>query len=130
MSKKILVVDDEREWLLLLRWQLELLGCEIIEASSPSEILERIKNESFDLVLLDFGMPDITGDKICRMIREGERSKNTPVIFVTAYSQADEDTFKFYGANDVVYKPINHEELIQKVKKHLGIGTGGGNNAL
>ncbi len=78
-------------------------------------------NESFDLVLLDFAMREIRGDKICRLIREDEKSKDTPILFVTAYYNVGEEMFKTYGATDVIYKPVDHGELMEKIQKYLGL---------
>lgn len=120
-SKKILIIDDERDYTMLLRRKLEPLGCEVVEASNASEIFRAIMNESFDLVLLDFAMREIRGDKICRLIREDEKSKNTPILFVTAYYNVGEEMFKTYGATDVIYKPVDHGELMEKIQKYLGL---------
>ncbi len=113
---KILLVDDRPANLLALETILEDLGQELVKATSGKEALRQILNEDFAVVLLDVRMPDMDGFETAALIRERERSRHTPILFVTAHKD-DEHLFRGYyaGAVDFLYKPINPEVLRSKV---------------
>ena len=118
-AKRILIADDDRGAVLLIRHLLEMQDYEVEEASQGSEVLRRVSDSSFDLILLDFNMRDIKGDRICFMLRMDPKYKDLPIMIVTAHIEREERIFKDYGATDVIYKPLDSEEFIQKVKKCL-----------
>ncbi len=113
---KILVVDDRPANLLALESILEDLGQEIVKASSGKEALRHILNDDFALILLDVRMPEMDGFETASLIRERERSRHTPILFLTAHKD-EEHVFRGYyaGAVDFLYKPINPEVLRSKV---------------
>jgi DNA-binding response OmpR family regulator len=119
MSKRILIVDDERDVAMLLRNYLEFKGYQVEEAHNGSDALKRIFNGDYDLVLLDYGMRDIKGDRICLLTRDDDKTKKLPVIFVTAHVEVEDRVFKQCGADDVIYKPVNSDELYKKIEKYL-----------
>src|SRR4051794_32213201 len=80
----VLLVDDSPANLLSLRAILDDLGHHLVEARSGEEALERLKAEEFAVVLLDVLMPGMGGFDTARAIRADERSRNTPIIFLTA----------------------------------------------
>ncbi len=113
---KILMVDDRPANLLALETILEDLGQELIKANSGKEALRCLLNNDFAVILLDVKMPDMDGFETAALIRERERSRHTPILFVTAHKD-DEHLFRGYyaGAVDFLYKPINPEVLRSKV---------------
>ncbi len=113
---KILMVDDRPANLLALETILEDLGQELIKANSGKEALRYLLNNDFAVILLDVKMPDMDGFETAALIRERERSRHTPILFVTAHKD-DEHLFRGYyaGAVDFLYKPINPEVLRSKV---------------
>lgn len=117
--KRILVADDDKGAAMLMRHMLLIHGYEVEEVYQGSEALRRVFESPFDLVLLDFNMRDIKGDRVCLMLRMEEKSKNLPIMIVTAHTERDEKIFKEYGATEVVYKPLDSAEFIQKVKRCL-----------
>ena len=119
MPKRILIVDDERDVAMLLRHQLDQQGYEIEEIHSGSEALSRIFKGGYDLVLMDHAMKDIKGDRICLLMREDDKLRSLPVIIITAHIEVEERIFKEYGADAVLYKPVESAELIRAVKKYL-----------
>src|SRR3989338_3533734 len=119
MPKRILIVDDERDVAMLLEHQLEQHGYEIEKIYSGSEALTRIFQGGYDLILLDYGMKDIKGDRISLLIREDAKLRTLPVIIVTAHIEVDENEFKEYCATEVLYKPVESEDLLVAVKKCL-----------
>lgn len=113
---KILLVDDRPANLLALETILEDLGQELVKATSGKDALRQILNEDFAVILLDVKMPGMDGFETATLIRERERSRHTPILFVTAHKD-DEHLFRGYyaGAVDFLYKPINPEVLRSKV---------------
>jgi signal transduction histidine kinase/ActR/RegA family two-component response regulator len=113
----ILLVDDRPENLLVLKATLASLGENLIDARSGKEALKYLLEEEFAVILLDVMMPDMDGFETARLIREREKSRHTPIIFVTAMLRDDADAFKGYsvGAVDYIMKPFQPEILRSKV---------------
>lgn len=113
---KILIVDDRPANLLTLESVLEDLGQEIVKATSGREALRSVLKEDYAVILLDVKMPDMDGFETAALIRERERSRHTPIVFLTAHKD-EEHVFRGYyaGAVDFLYKPINPEVLRSKV---------------
>lgn len=113
---KILLVDDRPENLVTLEAILEDLGEDLVRASSGREALRQVLNHDFAVILLDVKMPDIDGFETAALIRERERSRHTPILFLTAHRD-DEHLFRGYyaGAVDFLFKPLNPEVLRSKV---------------
>lgn len=119
--KRVLVVDDTGAVQVLIRRWLTNEGYEIDLASDGREALERAASTPPDLILLDVMMPGINGYAVCRQLRENEQTKNTPVIIITALPTAlDSEEGKLSGANEVMIKPLNPEDLIRRVRAYLG----------
>lgn len=113
---KILLVDDRPANLMALESILEDLGQDLVKANSGKEALRHLLNDDFAVILLDVKMPEMDGFETATLIRERERSRHTPILFVTAHKD-DEHIFRGYyaGAVDFLYKPINPEVLRSKV---------------
>jgi two-component system OmpR family response regulator len=115
--KKILVVDDERKIVDIVKAYLEREGYHIIVAYEGKSALERAKSESPDLIVLDLMLPEISGWDICRTLR---KESDIPIIMLTA---RDETTDKIVGlelgADDYVTKPFDPKELVSRVKAVL-----------
>ncbi len=118
-KKRILIVDDEKGVTATFCRLLELSGYQIEEAHSGSEGFRRLMGGQFDLVLLDYMMPDIHGDKVCEMIRSEERLKDLPVIIITAYHEQTESRLKAWGATEVLYKPVGSEDILAVIQKFI-----------
>lgn len=114
---RVLVVDDRRENLLALETVLQGMGHEIVIASSGPEALKRILERDFAVILLDVRMPGMDGFETASLIRRRERSRHTPIIFMTAVSKGETYVDKGYavGAVDYIYKPFVPEILRAKV---------------
>ncbi|MBF0134865.1 MAG: diguanylate cyclase [Magnetococcus sp. DMHC-1] len=116
----ILIVDDESFNIDVL---LNLLREEytIIVAKSGEQALKRLEGKQLpDLVLLDILMPGIDGYEVCRKIKEGFRTRNLPVIFITALNDADEETAGFQtGAVDYITKPFCPAVVLARVRTHI-----------
>ncbi|MBD2298506.1 response regulator [Nostoc sp. FACHB-87] len=113
----ILLVDDKLENLLALEAILERLGENLVKATSGSEALRCLLHQDFAVILLDVQMPGMDGFETANLIRSRDRSCQTPIIFLTAFSTSDQMLFKGYaiGAVDYLLKPIDTNILISKV---------------
>jgi PAS domain S-box-containing protein len=113
----VLLVDDHPENLLALEAILDSLGQNLVRATSGAEALRRLLNQDFAVILLDVQMPDMDGFETATLIRQRERSRHTPIIFLTAFSTSDNMVYKGYslGAVDYLFKPIEPEILKSKV---------------
>ena len=113
----ILIVDDQPKNLVAMEAILAGLAERIVTATSGTEALKRILEEDFAVILLDVQMPVMDGFETAALIRQRERSRNTPIIFVTAFSRTDENVFQGYtiGAVDYLFKPVVPEILQSKV---------------
>ncbi|MCF6149663.1 MAG: response regulator [Candidatus Kuenenia sp.] len=121
---KILVADDITQNVKLLRVILTSAKYEVIEAYDGEEALNKAKTEAPDLILLDIMMPKITGYEVCQKLREGDATKNLPIIMITALHEMD-DRIKGIeaGADDFISKPFNKTELLARVKSLLRART-------
>jgi PAS domain S-box-containing protein len=114
----ILLVDDRPHNLTALRAILEPLGHELVDAGSGEEALRvLLTRDDFAVILLDVQMPGLDGFETAMLIKERERTKDIPIIFVTAISKEEQHVFRGYetGAVDYVFKPFNAEILRAKV---------------
>ena len=113
----VLLVDDEPKNLLALEALLEPLGQNLIAARSGNEALRLVLNHDFAVIVLDVRMPGMDGFETARIIRERERSRHIPVIFLTGVSREMESAFRGYevGAVDYLMKPVVPEVLRSKV---------------
>ena len=118
---KILIADDEKDLILLLQSRLELKGFEVDICFNGGDANEHVMANEYDLVLLDYFMPSLKGDEICENIRENDRTKKLPVIIMTGHTDREEEFFKSRGADAVLYKPIDNEELFEKIKALLNL---------
>ncbi|GAK51534.1 response regulator receiver sensor signal transduction histidine kinase [Candidatus Moduliflexus flocculans] len=116
----ILVVDDHPENLKVLTTYLRNLGCGIRVAMSGEKAIELADDFLPDLILLDVMMPGINGFETCRQLKQSERTKEIPVIFMTALAEMTDKLQGFeVGGVDYITKPLQHEEVIARVKAHL-----------
>ena len=118
--KKILIVEDVEMNRDLLVQLLED-DYELVEAVDGQQGLEMAVQEKPDLILLDVGLPEMDGWEVAQQIRVDQTLKDTPIIAVTAHAMAgDEDKAIQAGCNDYIAKPIDEDQLWEKIEKHIG----------
>ena len=115
---RILVVDDERDTLDLIDLTLSSAGYEVHLANNGAESLEKIRQDRFDVILLDIMMPDMTGFDVLRTLSQ-ERNELPPVIFLTAKSlPEDREMGLQLGAKDFLIKPVTRGTLLDSIKRN------------
>lgn len=118
MEKKILLVDDERDLLEIVKMRLEASGYKVLTALDGQEGFDMAKREKPDLVILDLMLPKIDGYKVCRMLKFDEKYKKIPIILFTARAQeADKKLGEEVGADAYITKPFEPEVLLEKIKE-------------
>ena len=120
---RILIVDDNRNNLFTLRALIEkYMDVELLEADSGQSALDiALKNPRIDLIILDVQMPDMDGFQTATMLKVRQRTRDIPIIFLTAAYKTDEFQQKGYevGAADYLLKPIDDNQLINKISTYL-----------
>ena len=119
MAKRIMIVDDDKGYSMLIQYKLQNHGYETEIVNYGADVMRLAMQEDWDVVLLDHKMPDVMGNRVCDNLRSEEKLKNVPIIVVTAHHELSEDVFKSYGATEVIYKPFDDDELLDKIKKCL-----------
>ena len=116
----ILVIEDEAALVTLLRYNLERDGYRVVEARDGEEALIVAAEETPDLILLDWALPNLSGIEVCRRLRMKAESRNTPIIMLTARGEESDrirglDT----GADDYVVKPFSMTEMLARIRAVL-----------
>ncbi len=117
LTAKVLIVDDDERNAFAAREALEVLGHELVVARSGEEALRKLLRDEFAVILMDLHMPGMDGYETARMVREHPRTRDTPIVFVTAVFRDEAHIFQAYtvGAVDVVFKPVDPFILRSKV---------------
>ena len=115
---KVLLVDDQPNNLIALEAMLADAHVQCVRAESGMQALRRLLDDDFAVILLDVQMPEMDGFETANLIRQREKSRHTPIIFVTALSRNESNVFQGYsvGAVDYLFKPIVPEILKSKVQ--------------
>ena len=113
----ILLVDDQSSNLFALESILGDMGLNLVSASSGTAALRHLLSDDFAVILLDVQMPDLDGFETAELVRQRDRSRDTPIIFLTALSRSETHVFRGYelGAVDYIFKPFHSEILRSKV---------------
>lgn len=118
MSKKILIVEDEKNIVDILSFNLSREGYETVRAYDGQSGLEKARSENPDLILLDLMLPRMNGFDVCRAVRE--RDRFTPIIMLTAREEESDKVLGLdLGADDYITKPFAMRELLARVKANI-----------
>jgi DNA-binding response OmpR family regulator len=116
MPQKVLIVDDEKDFLDIIAERILARGMDVSTATSAEDALNMVEEESFDVVILDFMMPALDGFKALKLIK----AKRPDVQIIVLTGNVPEEKrmeAKALGALDVIEKPPDLKDLIQKIKK-------------
>jgi two-component system, OmpR family, alkaline phosphatase synthesis response regulator PhoP len=120
MKEKILVVDDEKDILELIDYNLSKNGYRVKTVTTGEDALELIKENDYDLIILDLMLPGVDGFDICKTIKADKQKSSIPIVMVTAKSEeADKVAGLEIGADHYVTKPFSPRELLAIVKATL-----------
>jgi DNA-binding response OmpR family regulator len=123
MAKRVLVVDDEPNIVMSLRFLMEREGFQVEVASTGQAAVAALDRAPADLVLLDIMMPELDGFEVCQCIRSNPAWRDTKVVMLTAKGRdVERDKGLALGADDYVTKPFSTRDLVAKVKQMLAPG--------
>lgn len=121
MAKEtVLVIEDEKNILELVKYNLEKDGYRVLTSLKGDEGLERAKKEKPNLLILDVMLPELSGLEVCKILKQNYNTASIPIIMLTAKGEeADRVLGLELGADDYVTKPFSPRELIARVKAVL-----------
>jgi len=124
-TKKILIVDDEKDMLTLLGARLMKAGYSVIKADNGQEAIKLAKLEKPDLAILDIIMPDMGGEEIAMEMKNDPETKDIPVMFLTCLVTKKEESEmgRQIGSNFFFAKPYEAKELLNEIEKKLQLGS-------
>lgn len=116
MSERVLLVDDEQEFLEIMSERMKARGIDVTTCTSAREALEKIETESFDAIILDFMMPEMDGLETLKAVKE--KRPEAQIILLTGHATVEKgvEAMKL-GAMDFVEKPADLEALTEKIKE-------------
>lgn len=114
-THRILVVDDIADNLVLLQTILESEGYIVETALSGKAALDNLEQINPDILLLDIMMPGLNGYEVTRQVRQHEKFALMPIVLLTAHDEFFQKPYREVGANDLIRKPIDFDELLDKV---------------
>ncbi|MDF2925933.1 MAG: response regulator receiver protein [Paenibacillaceae bacterium] len=124
MNKRILLADDEAALRFLLHETLSDEGYQIREAEDGAEAVRHLESEGFDLVILDYMMPEKTGVEVCQWLRQAgdNPNRNIPVILLTAKAlEKDRDIARASGVSTYIVKPFSPFKLLEAVEELISL---------
>ncbi len=117
MTKVLIVEDTEVNRLVLLR-RLEKLGFEVVIAVDGQEGLDKAKQETPDIIIMDMYLPKIDGGQVTQMLKQNERTKHIPIIALTAHAVTKaRDAMVGIGCDEYETKPVDFKKLVSKIEK-------------
>ena len=120
--KNVLIVDDEQQTIEVFQAALSALGYQVTVADNGKNALEKVKNQKFDIIILDQMMPDMSGNDVIQILKQDEATKNIPVVILTNYGEVGlvKDAIAA-GASDYILKyQMTPDDLAEKIKKLVG----------
>ena len=120
MKEKILIVEDEKDIIKMLRYNLEKEGFKVIDASDGEDAQDLALRQHPDLILLDLMLPGMDGLEVCKALKKESKPCSIPIIMLTAKSQESDKVVGLeLGADDYITKPFSPRELIARIKAVL-----------
>jgi CheY-like chemotaxis protein len=119
--KKVLIVDDEQDFLQVLGKRLTASGYSVITATNGRDAIFLAQSQRPDIIILDILMPQMDGGEVMAELKEHSTTRNIPVIFLTAlFSKAEEEKYgSIVSGNITLAKPLDAEKLLEQMKKLL-----------
>jgi DNA-binding response OmpR family regulator len=121
MTSRILIVDDETDFIELVKFRLANLRCEFLVANDGVHALSQAREGKPDLILLDILLPDLDGLSVCEILRRQPGTKKIPIIFMSALSSNVTRRTATMNAEDFFTKPLDLNRLEKRVEELLGV---------
>jgi CheY-like chemotaxis protein len=125
MTSRILIVDDEVDFIELVKFRLANLRCEFLVANDGVHALSQAREGKPDLILLDILLPDLDGLSVCEILRRQPGTKKIPIIFMSALSSNVTRRTATMNAEDFFTKPLDLNRLEKRVEELLGVTPAG-----
>ena len=120
MKKKVLVVDDNKNNLMLEKDLLEVAGFEVFEAENAAEGIASARKVKPDIIIMDVRLPDMRGSEAARILREDKETSDIPIVFVTASVMAGErEEINAITNSGFIGKPINTRTFAQEISQFI-----------
>ncbi len=120
MRQTILVVDDEPDIVEIIQYNLEKSDFDVIVAADGPSALEKARDETPDLIILDLMLPGLEGTDVCRILKQDERTRSIPILMLTAKSEEIDRIIGLeLGADDYVVKPFSPREIALRIRNIL-----------
>lgn len=120
MPSHVLIVEDERDLQRVLAYNFKQAGFDVVSAMNGETALRAVREERFDLIILDLMLPDLAGTEVCRRLKQNPQTAAIPVVMVTAKGEEVDRIVGFeLGADDYVVKPFSVRELILRARAIL-----------
>ncbi len=120
MAQRVLIIDDDQEIMEWLSTDLKLSGFFTDTANNGLTGLQKTQNGNYDLIILDVMMPEMDGFEVCKNLRKSAKTKDTPVILLTAKGTLEDKVVGFdSGADDYLVKPFDIQELLVRIRALL-----------
>jgi CheY-like chemotaxis protein len=119
--KKILIVDNDEDFLQMLDKRLTVEGYSVIKATSGADAIGLALLEQPDIIILDVLMPEMEGEEVAAKLKEFAQTKNIPVLYITAlFPKADEEKYRSKTNGNIIFvKPLDADKLLEHIKKLL-----------
>jgi len=119
--KKVLIVDDEEDFLSMLDKRLTAEGYSVITANNGADAIGLALLEQPDIIILDVLMPEMEGEEVAAKLKEYSQTKNIPVIYLTAlFPKAEEEKYRLKTNGNIIFtKPLDADKLLEQIKKLL-----------
>lgn len=118
ITKKILIVDDEEDFIAILKQSLEMRGFEVLSATNAVEAGIKMVDRLPSLILMDIKMPGINGFQACEAIKRNPLTESIPIIIISALSdEATINKANKIGVSDYMIKPVEIEKLLKRIKE-------------
>ncbi|MHB8894910.1 MAG: response regulator [Candidatus Geothermincolia bacterium] len=120
MKKKVLVVDDNANNLLLERDLLEVAGFEVFEAENATSAIAMARGKMPDIIVMDVRLPDMRGSEAARILRQGKATRGIPIVFVTASVLAEgREEINAITNSGFIGKPIDTRTFAKEIRRFL-----------
>ena len=120
MPQTVLVVDDERDIVELVRYNLAQAGFRVVSATDGRQAIDLARREKPDLIVLDLMLPVLPGAEVARILKQDEKTREIPIVMLTARGEEVDRVVGFeLGADDYVVKPFSPRELILRIQAIL-----------